>query len=260
MAKASSWVAGIHAVDAVLRVSPERALTLCYVDLPNNPGLQQILQRASRLGIPLQILDKTALSKRCGYDQHQGVALEAKALPERSEQHLQPFLEQRLADSEPLLLVLDQVQDPHNFGACLRTADAAGVDAVIVARDNASPLTTVVQKVASGAAETVPVFRVTNLARTLDLLKGLGLWVVGTSDQARQSVYTQDVSGPMALVMGAEGKGMRRLTQQRCDLLVHLPMSGSVVSSLNVSVAAGICLYEINRQRQQRNDRNGKIK
>ncbi|MCB1854974.1 MAG: 23S rRNA (guanosine(2251)-2'-O)-methyltransferase RlmB, partial [Halieaceae bacterium] len=147
-----------------------------------------------------------------------------------------------------LLLVLDGVTDPHNLGACLRSADAAGVDAVIVPRDRAADLSPVSRKVACGAAEVVPFVRVTNLARTLQALKERGVWLYGTAGEAQQSLYASDLTLPLALVMGAEGAGMRRLTREQCDFLVSLPMAGSV-SSLNVSVASGICLFEARRQR-----------
>ena len=148
-----------------------------------------------------------------------------------------------------LFLVLDQVQDPHNLGACLRTADAAGAHGLIVPKDNSAPLSPIVHKVASGAAETVDIFRVSNLSRSLDNMKQKGIWLLGTSDKATDSLYAQDMRGPIALVMGAEGKGMRRLTEQACDVLMRLPMAGDCVSSLNVSVATGVCLYEALRQR-----------
>ena len=150
----------------------------------------------------------------------------------------------------PFLLILDGLQDPHNLGACLRSADAAGVHAVIVPKDRAVSLTDTVCKVACGAAEHVPLVTVTNLARTLKQLKELGLWLVGTADDAKQSLYDVDLTGPLALVMGAEGKGLRRLTKEHCDFLVHIPMAGSV-ECLNVSVAAGVCLFEAVRQRRR---------
>jgi 23S rRNA (guanosine2251-2'-O)-methyltransferase len=152
-------------------------------------------------------------------------------------------------DHDPLLLVLDQVQDPQNLGACLRTADAAGVDALVVPKDRSAPMSAVVRSVASGAAEAVPMARVTNLARTLRAMKELGVWIFGTSDRAEKNLYESDLTGPVALVMGAEGKGLRRLTSETCDLLVRIPMVGSV-ECLNVSVAAGVCLFEIVRQRR----------
>lgn len=254
MAKHEVWVIGNHAVEAVLNLNPERAMALWLVINPKNKTQQRLLEYAQRLSIPLHPVDRRELSKRCGNEQHQNIALLAKPKADRHEQELAPFVNGLIEHKSPLLLILDQIQDPHNFGACLRTADAAGADAVIVARDNASPLTSVVQKVASGAAETMPIFRVTNLARTMEALKQLGVWIVGTSDQAPTSLYATSLTGPLALVMGAEGKGMRALTQKKCDSLLSLPMAGTVVSSLNVSVATGVCLYEIVRQRQFQSD------
>lgn len=248
MADRNHWVVGIHAVEAVLSINPERALALYLVVNPANRAQQKIVSLAEQYGVPLHPVDKRSLSRQCGSEQHQGVALHARAQRERNEQQLKAFLESL---STPFLLILDQVQDPHNFGACLRTADAAGADAVIVAKDKSSPLTAVVQKVACGAAESMPIFRVTNLSRTIDSLKDFGIWIIGTSDRADTCLYQQDLSGPLALVMGAEGKGLRKLTEKKCDALLSLPMAGSVVSSLNVSVATGICLYEVVRQRRR---------
>jgi 23S rRNA (guanosine2251-2'-O)-methyltransferase len=250
MAQQSIWVLGNHAVSAVLSVSPERAIGVWVSINPNNSKQQSLLSDAQRLGIPIHPVDKRVLNKRTGSEQHQGIALEAKPKASLTERELEPFVNGLMQSKPPLLLILDQVQDPHNFGACLRTADAAGVDAVIVAKDNASPMTPVVQKVASGAAETMPIFRVSNLVRVMESLKQLGVWIIGTSDKAQHSLYQQDLSASLALVMGAEGKGMRPLTEKSCDSLISLPMAGTVVSSLNVSVATGVCLYEAVRQRQ----------
>ena len=171
---------------------------------------------------------------------------EYQRMQEYNENDLYDLLDQ--LEDTPFLLVLDGVTDPHNLGACLRTADAAGIQAVIAPKDNAAGLTPTARKVASGAAETVPFIPVTNLARTLDNLKERGIWLTGTSDKASQNLYQADLKGPMALVMGAEGAGIRRLTEERCDFLVSIPMQGQV-SSLNVSVATGVCLYEALRQR-----------
>jgi 23S rRNA (guanosine2251-2'-O)-methyltransferase len=151
-------------------------------------------------------------------------------------------------DHPPLVLVLDGVTDPHNLGACLRSADAAGVDAVILPKDKSASVTPVVRKVACGAAETVPLHAATNLARVLKGLKERGIWLYGAAGEARSSLYAQDLTGPAALVLGSEGAGLRRLTREHCDFLVHLPMAGAV-SSLNVSVATGVCLFEVVRQR-----------
>ncbi|MCY1219179.1 23S rRNA (guanosine-2'-O-)-methyltransferase RlmB [compost metagenome] len=180
---------------------------------------------------------------------HQGVVAEVSPSQVWGENLLDELLER--TPGAPLLLALDGVTDPHNLGACLRTADAAGVLAVIVPKDKSATLNATVRKVACGAAEVMPLVAVTNLSRTLEKLQKKGLWVVGTAGEAEQEVYEQDMTGPIVLVMGAEGKGMRRLTREHCDYLVKLPMAGSV-SSLNVSVATGVCLFEAVRQRRNR--------
>ncbi len=249
MAQQLSWVLGHHAVNAVLEVNPERAVALWVVMNTSNASQQSVVQQVRQLGLPVHSVDKRELSRQSGSEQNQGIALQAKPKQDGGDKELDSFMKKMSDDKTPLLLILDQVQDPHNFGACLRTADAAGADAVVVAKDNASPMTSVVQKVASGAAETMPIFRVTNLARTMEHLQQHGVWMIGTSDKAKHSVYQEDLSGAVAIVMGAEGKGLRSLTEKKCDSLVSIPMAGSVVSSLNVSVATGVCLYEVVRQR-----------
>lgn len=242
-------VYGIHAVQAVLEAEPERAVHLWVVDSGRNPKLLSLCGFAESIGLPIQRVHKEALVKRFGKS-HQGVALETRPREQEGEHELELLLNQQSSNSTALLfLILDQVQDPHNFGACLRTADAAGVAGVIVPRANSSPMTPVVQKVASGAAETMRIFRVGNLARAMELLKQQGVWLIGTSDQAEQSLYELDLRTSVGLVMGAEGRGLRALTASQCDALVSLPMSGKIVSSLNVSVATGVCLYEVLRQR-----------
>jgi len=250
MANELIWVLGHHAVDAVLQVNPERAVAIWVAINSKNKAQRDILDKVQALGLTMHPVDKRELARRCGSDQHQGIALQAKPKNDGGDTELGRFIDTIEPPSSALLLILDQVQDPHNFGACLRSADAAGVNAVIVAKDNACPMTPVVQKVASGAAETVPVFRVTNLSRTMENLKQAGIWLIGTSDKASNSLFQESLTGPLAIVMGAEGKGMRKLTEKNCDSLVNLPMAGSVVSSLNVSVATGVCLYEVLRQRQ----------
>jgi len=250
MANELIWVLGNHAVDAVLQVNPERAVAIWVAINSKNKAQRDILDKVQALGLTMHPVDKRELARRCGSDQHQGIALQAKPKNDGGDTELGRFIDTIEPPSSALLLILDQVQDPHNFGACLRSADAAGVNAVIVAKDNACPMTPVVQKVASGAAETVPVFRVTNLSRTMENLKQAGIWLIGTSDKASNSLFQESLTGPLAIVMGAEGKGMRKLTEKNCDSLVNLPMAGSVVSSLNVSVATGVCLYEVLRQRQ----------
>ncbi|NND81538.1 MAG: 23S rRNA (guanosine(2251)-2'-O)-methyltransferase RlmB [Gammaproteobacteria bacterium] len=246
----SVWVVGQHAVSAVLQVNPQRALNLYCVINPDNKEQSAVLSLAQQHGIALHPVTKKELSQRCDSQQHQGLALQCQPRREGNEQELLARLAALPVGRAPLLLVLDQVQDPHNFGACLRSAAAADIDAVVVAKDNASPLTATVQKVASGAAETVAIFRVTNLARTLTQLQQHGVWLVGTSDRADSSLYDVDLTGPTAIVMGAEGKGLRQLTAKKCDTLVSLPMAAGVVSSLNVSVATGVCLFEAVRQRR----------
>lgn len=242
------WVLGHHAVSAVLETNPERAIALWVTINPNNASQVAILEQAQQLGLPIHPIDKHELAKRVDSEQSQGIALEAKPKNDGGDKELDSFI-RKLEGVTPLLLILDHVQDPHNFGACLRTADAAGAHAVVVAKDNACPMTPVVLKVASGAAETMPVFRVTNIARTMESLKEHGIWMIGTSDKATHSLFQENLTGGSAIVMGAEGKGLRQLTEKTCDSLVSLPMAGTVVSSLNVSVATGICLYEVVRQR-----------
>lgn len=241
------YLFGLHAVLAALTRKSTPVTTL-WVDAGRKDArMREILDAARRAGVSVERVDAQALERLCPGARHQGVVAERiqEAGPEITEADL-PDLVGRVAS--PLLLVLDGVTDPHNLGACLRTADAAGVDAVIVPRDRAAGLTPVARKVASGAAEVVPFVQVTNLARTLDQLKQAGVWIIGTSGDAPQTLYQADLKGPTGIVMGAEGQGMRRLTRERCDLLVKIPMRGSV-SSLNVSVATGVCLFEAVRQR-----------
>lgn len=199
--------------------------------------------------VPLKIVDNTVLDEMTDNANHQGwvaVYTAQKAVKTYDENTLKDLLQE---NAKPLFLVLDGIQDPHNLGACLRSADAAGVTAVIIPKDNAVGLTPVVQKVASGAAESVVFIQVTNLVRSLEILKQAGVWLYGLSAEATQSLYDTDLSGAVALLLGAEGKGLRRLTREAADALVSLPMCGQV-SSLNVSVAAGICVYEALRQRR----------
>jgi 23S rRNA (guanosine2251-2'-O)-methyltransferase len=248
MSSKSYWVAGNHAVRTVLNLGPERVLKVICAG-PLSGDQQDISQQLKILGLRHELLDKQRLSLLVGSEQHQGIALQVRAKRELGDSDLVQKLAAGTAMTPWLFLVLDQVQDPHNLGACLRTADAAGADGLIVPKDNSAPLSPIVHKVASGAAETVDVYRVTNLSRTLEKLKSKGVWLMGTSDKANDSLYAHDLTGSIALIMGAEGKGIRRLTEQACDVLMRLPMAGQCVSSLNVSVATGICLYEAVRQR-----------
>lgn len=239
---------GIHAVDVILRRSPERIIALSIQSDRNDKRIQGLLSLAQNQGVAVDRVSKADLDEMVS-ERHQGVV--AVIRPRQAdggvaERDLSGYLK---GIDCPLVLVLDGVTDPHNLGACLRSADAAGVAAVIVPKDNSAELNAVARKVASGAADVIPLVRVTNLARTLRSLKELGIWIVGTTGEADTLVYDQDLSIPTALVMGAEGPGMRRLTTEACDFLVKLPMAGDV-SSLNVSVATGICLFEAVRQRR----------
>ena len=221
---------------------------------------QQIKARAQAVGVRVQLVPAATLDKLANNGVHQGVAAAIRPLPLWNEDRLVSAVDAAAASDlaaaghsrkPPFLLVLDGVTDPHNLGACMRSAEAAGVDAVVVPKDRSATLDGTVRKVAAGAAEFVPFAAATNLARTLDELKKRNVWVVGLDDAAKQTLYSIDLTGPLALVLGAEGEGMRRLTKERCDHLAHIPMSGKV-SSLNVSVAAGVAMFEAIRQRQYR--------
>ena len=248
MSSKNYWVVGNNAVRTLLKLSPERVLKVLSVGRFNNDQ-EDIALLLHNLGLKLEVLDKQRLAAVVESDQHQGIAVQVRAKSELGDRELAQRIDAGSSSTPWLFLVLDQVQDPHNLGACLRTADAAGAHGLIVPKDNSAPLSPIVHKVASGAAETVDIFRVSNLSRSLDNMKQKGIWLLGTSDKATDSLYAQDMRGPIALVMGAEGKGMRRLTEQACDVLMRLPMAGDCVSSLNVSVATGVCLYEALRQR-----------
>lgn len=239
------WLYGIHTLTSVLQREPERVLELFVLKGRDDERLHPLINQARKLRLSVQFCNRKTLDDFVNGEQHQGIVAKAKPAKPLDESDLDRILAER---QSPFLLVLDGVTDPHNIGACLRTADAAGVDAVIVPKDKSGGLTPTARKVAVGAAESVPFIQVTNLSRTLKQLQDSGVWVVGTAGEAEQLLYQAELTGPMALVMGAEGKGMRRLTREHCDSLVKLPMAGSV-SSLNVSVATGICLFEIVRQR-----------
>jgi 23S rRNA (guanosine2251-2'-O)-methyltransferase len=241
----NEFVFGWHAVESVLRREPERLQQVWIQTGRQDKRVKAITGELESLGVAWEVVHRRELDKRVS-GVHQGIVAALSESREWGEDDLYAMLDG--SRRPPFLLVLDGVTDPHNLGACLRTADAAGVQAVIVPRDKSASLTPTVRKVACGAAEAVPLIRVTNLARCLRELQGLGLWVVGTAGEAEDTVYQADLTGPLALVMGAEGKGMRRLTREHCDRLVRLPMQGTV-GSLNVSVATGVCLYEAMRQR-----------
>lgn len=242
---ASVEVYGLHAVRALLARHPERVIRLRLAESRSDARMQEIERLARERGVRIERIEARALKQRLGESAHQGVLAEVKPLPAWSDDDLIDALTRA---ERPLLLVLDGVQDPHNLGACLRTADACGALAVVVPKDRAAQLTPAARKVAAGAAETTPVASVTNLARTLRLLKDAGLWVVGADAAAPKLAHDVDLAGACAIVLGAEGTGLRQLTRQTCDALVRLPQVGAV-ESLNVSVAAGMLLYEAVRQR-----------
>ncbi len=236
---------GFHAVTVRLKTAPDSVQEVHVDSTRRDARMRQFVQRAKEAGAKLLDSDAERLARLAGTTRHQGVV--ARVTPLAQAHSLDDVLDG--VEGAPLVLVLDGVTDPHNLGACLRVADGAGAHAVVAPKDHAVGLNATVAKVASGAAETVPYLMVTNLARTLGELKERGLTVVGTADDAEHTLYEADLTGPVALVLGAEGPGMRQLTRKTCDRLVRIPMSGAV-ESLNVSVAAGVCLYEALRQRR----------
>lgn len=238
-------VFGIHAVESLLAKDAPAVQALKVMQGREDKRLTKLTEQARRQGIACEIVPRKELDSLVR-GRHQGVVALVRMAAEKDEGDLEAIL-QGLTQA-PFLLVLDAITDPHNLGACLRSADAAGVHAVIVPKDKSAPLNSVARNVASGAAEHVPLIKVTNLARTLRWLQERGIWVTGAAGEAEQNIYQTDFKGPMALVMGAEGSGLRRLTREHCDQLTKIPMAGSV-SSLNVSVATGICLFEALRQR-----------
>src|SRR6478752_4865437 len=230
---------GFHAVGVRLKTAPRSVIEI-YVDPSRKDArMRQFLERANEAGARVIEADGMRLAKLAGSHGHQGVAARVEVL--KAANSLDDLLDG--IEGPPLILVLDGVTDPHNLGACLRVADGAGAHAVIAPKDHAAGINATVAKVASGAAETMPYFMVTNLARTLGELKERNIWCIGTSDDAEKTIYDVDLKGPVALVLGAEGEGMRQLTRKTCDELVSIPMHGAV-ESLNVSVASGVCLYE----------------
>jgi 23S rRNA (guanosine2251-2'-O)-methyltransferase len=238
---------GFHAVGVRIKTAPQSVLEVFFDVARRDARMRQFTDRTREAGVRLIESDGLRLAKMAGSHGHQGVVAMVAPMPQNHS--LDDLLD--TVEGPPLLLVLDGVTDPHNLGACLRVADAAGVHAVIAPKDHAVGINATVSKVASGAADTVPYFMVTNLARTLNELKERNIWITGTSDDAPQTLYDVDLKIPTAWVLGAEGDGMRQLTRKTCDQLVRIPMAGGV-ESLNVSVASGICLYETVRQRSVR--------
>ena len=246
------YVTGLRAVEQLLQ-SRSAEIRRIYAEYRSaNPRVKAVLDQARQAGLDVQSANRARLKQMSGEARHQGIVAEIARSSVLDEGALRTLVEERLGDDggRPLLLlVLDGIQDPHNLGACLRTADAAGVDAVVAPRHGAAGLGPTVSKVAAGAAENLPFAQVTNIGKTLDWLGDYGVVRIGTSDRASESVYDTNSTGPVALVMGREEKGLSRSVADRCDHLASLPMAGSV-SSLNVSVATGVCLYEMLRQRR----------
>ena len=248
MSSPSKVLFGFHAVGVRIKTAPSSVFEVFFDVSRRDARMRQFTDRAREAGVRLVESDGLRLAKMCGSHGHQGVVARVDTLA--VVKSLDELLEQLEAAGieQPLLMVLDGVTDPHNLGACLRVADGAGAHAVIAPKDHAAGISAIVSKVASGAAETMPYFMVTNLVRTMGELKERNIWCIGTSDDAAKTIYDVDLKGPVALVLGAEGEGMRQLTRKTCDDLVSIPMRGAV-ESLNVSVASGVCLYEALRQR-----------
>lgn len=241
--QAAVWVGGIHSVESLLQHSPERILQVFYVDKAH-PKLENLLSMAKTHRLARQVIHAEKLDQLLAGCHHQGIAVQCRPLPTYTENDIPALIEK---GTYQRWLILDGIQDPHNLGACLRSADGAGVTGVIIPKDRAAGITPVVRKVASGAAEMLPLVIATNLARAIEKLQDGGVFVVGLAGETPKNFFELDLRGPIALILGSEEKGMRRLTREKCDVLAALPMQGSV-NSLNVSVATGICLYEIIRQ------------
>jgi len=245
------YVGGLHAVKAALKSSASEIDHLLVQKGRRDTRLKDLRDLARKQAIDTREVNRSELNDLVTDVQHQGVVAVLRSSSVGVRQNFSEFITQ-LKSEQPekalFILILDEVQDPHNLGACLRSADAAGVDAVVIPSDNSVGLTSVVRKVASGAAESMPLFQVANLQRTISELQDQGVWIFGAAGESDRSLYEIDLKGPVAIVMGAEGRGLRRLTRERCDELYKLPMQGAV-SSLNVSVATGISLYEVVRQR-----------
>lgn len=243
----ANYIYGLHSVQALLTQKADQAYAL-YVQRSNNPKIAEIIQLAKQQGIAVEQANKDQLDRLTEKENHQGVVLRIKQANLATENELYDLLDS--LKEPPFLLILDEIQDPHNLGACLRSAAAVGVNAVIMPRMRSVGLTPTARKVASGAAEVLHIFAVTNLARCMRELRQRGIWLIGAAANATQSLYTTDLTGPLAIVMGNEGTGLRRLTSEHCDLLASIPMNNTI-SSLNVSVATGICLFEARRQRNK---------
>jgi 23S rRNA (guanosine2251-2'-O)-methyltransferase len=250
MSKNIEYLYGIHSVRHLLTYNPEQVLTLWVIDSKaRSRELSEIISISKQTGLPMEYVSKSTMDKHSNHGVHQGVMARIRHGVKWHENDLPKIIKNSVA--EPLLLlILDGVQDPHNLGACVRTANAAGVVAVVIPKDKTVSVTSTVRKAASGGMETTPVISVTNLSRTIRMLKEEGIWIVGTDSSAERKIYDIDLNIPIAIVMGSEGKGLRKNIREQCDYLVSLPIYG-IVESLNLSVAAGVCLYEALRQRNQ---------
>ncbi|HLB41531.1 MAG TPA: 23S rRNA (guanosine(2251)-2'-O)-methyltransferase RlmB [Gammaproteobacteria bacterium] len=240
------FVFGLHAVESLLQHQSKRITRICVQKERRDQKIETLIQLAKQNAISIENMPRHELDKMTNNANHQGIIAFCVKAKIYTEHDLKSILQH--VSVPPFILVLDGVQDPHNLGACFRSADAAGVHAIIAPKDKSVGLTPVVNKVASGATETIPFVQVTNLVRALEILKEFGIWIYGAAAEASQTLFQTDLSGPVAMVLGAEGTGLRRLTQEHCDVLVKIPMHGTV-SSLNVSVAAGIFMFEVVRQR-----------
>lgn len=238
---------GIHSVAAVLEHDSSNIIELFVESGSHNPRVQALIEMAREQGIKAQIRPRDALDRLSEGERHQGVIARYRTAPPRGESDLADLIAK--AGNNAMFLVLDGVTDPHNLGACLRSAEAAGVTAVITPKDRAVGVTSIVRRASAGAADRIPLVVVTNLARTLKQLKEAGVWLIGLVGDAEQSLYALKLIGPIALVLGSEGEGMRRLTRESCDFLARIPMQGQM-ESLNVSVATGVVLFEALRQRE----------
>ncbi|KAB7628361.1 23S rRNA (guanosine(2251)-2'-O)-methyltransferase RlmB [Alkalilimnicola sp. S0819] len=241
------YIHGLHAARAAIKYDPAHIVEVWVEKGRRDARLERLLEGLQHGRVPLHRVARSELDRLVPGGVHQGIVLAYRGAAPRGEAELEHLLDALV--EAPFLLVLDQVQDPHNLGACLRSADAAGVHGVIAPRDRAAGLTPTVHKVASGAAQSVPFFQVTNLARTLRALRERGIWLVGAAGEGDASLYQADLTGPLAVLMGAEESGLRRLSRELCDQLASIPMAGQV-ESLNVSVAAGVFLFEAVRQRR----------
>jgi 23S rRNA (guanosine2251-2'-O)-methyltransferase len=242
----TEWIFGIHALDSAISRNPENIIQIAFAQESHNQRLQELLDKAHNLGLKITSESTKLLNKHCK-ERHQGIIalIKVPKLPDESD------LKAKLKELEnPLVLVLDNIEDPRNLGACLRSADGAGVDVVIFPKHKSSGLTPIAKKTATGAAESLAIYQVTNIVKSLEILKDNGVWIAGTDcDEGSKSIYTTDLKGPLAIVLGNEGKGIRPLVKKHCDFLIHIPMFGTV-QSLNVSVATGITLFEARRQRE----------